>query len=194
MALSYYIIDTETTGLKPNWHEITQISIIRTTDRHQISKLIRAEYPKRASQEALDVTGRTIDDILKGESRITVVNSIHDWLLQDGLTDEHRCMVAHNAPFDKNFCHALWKSVDKQFPAICWMDTKTFAKLWAKKLGIEKPKLTLAASLEFTGLKPIDAKVHNAISDSRNTYLLWKKGMDEGLDHLSCIKRYPHDE
>lgn len=194
MSLFYYVIDTETTGLKPSWHEMTQISIIRCSDRHQISKLIRAEYPKRASQEALTITGRTEADILKGESRMSVVQSVHDWILQDGLTDEHRCFIGHNCTFDKNFCHALWKSVDLKFPAICWMDTKTFAKLWANKLGLEKPRLTLASSLEFTGLKPIDDKAHNAISDSRNTYLLWKKGMDEGLDHLSCIKRYPHEE
>ncbi|HVI40054.1 MAG TPA: 3'-5' exonuclease [Anaerovoracaceae bacterium] len=194
MGLEYYVIDTETTGFSPGWHEMTQISIIRCSDRHQLSKLIKAEYPKRVSPQALEVTNRTMKDLLVGDTRANVVEAVDSFLLSDGLTDEHRCMIAHNAPFDKNFCHALWASVGKKFPAICWLDTKTFAKLWANKLGLEKPKLTLAASMENVGLKPIDPGIHNAISDSRNTYLLWKRGMDEGLDHLACIKRYPHEE
>ena len=34
---------------------------------------------------------------------------------------------------------------------------------------------------------------HNAGSDARNTYLLWRRGMDIGIDHLPAIKRYPHN-
>jgi len=190
--LHYYVIDTETTGLKPAYHEITQISIIRCTDRHQLSKFIKAEHPRRATPIALEITGRTMQDIQHGESKEAVVAAVDKFFAADGVTAEHRCMVAHNAPFDKNFCHALWDSVGSKFQAICWLDTKTLAKAWANKLGIIKPKLTLTASLEFTGLTPVDPGVHNAISDSRNTYLLMKRGMDEGLDHLACIKRYPH--
>lgn len=189
-GLAYYVIDTETTGLKPDWHEITQISIIRFEDRHQISKFIRARYPKRANPEALRITGKTEADLRIGEDRVTAVEAIDKFIRSDGLTDEHRCMIAHNAPFDKNFCHALWKSVGKVFPAICWADSKTLAKTWAVKLGIEKPKLSLAAALEFTGIVPVPGQ-HNAISDSRNTYLLWKKGVESGVDYFPAIKRYP---
>lgn len=192
--LSYYVIDTETTGLKAGWAEITQISIIRATDRHQLSFYIKAEHPERASKEALEITNRTMSDLYKGISKEEGVDKVEKFLSEDGLTDEHRCFIAHNAPFDIRFCHALWSSVGKKLPVICWMDTKPFAKLWANKLGLEKPKLTLTASLENAGLKPVDPGVHNAISDSRNTYLLWKKGIDEGIDHTLCIKRYPHEE
>lgn len=188
--LHYYVIDTETTGLKPDWHEITQISIIRCEDRHQISKFIRAHYPKRASPEALAITGKTQADLRIGEDRLTVVEAVDKFMQADQLTEEHRCMIAHNAPFDKNFCHALWKSVGRKFPAICWLDTKVLAKNWAIKLGLEKPKLNLAASLEFAGITPLPG-AHNAISDSRNTYLLWKKGVEAGVDYFPAIKRYP---
>ena len=145
-GLKYYVIDTETTGLKPGWHEITQISIIRCEDRHQLSEFIRAQYPKRASKEALAITGKIEADLRYGKDRITVVEAVDNFLRSDGLTDEHRCMIAHNAAFDKNFCHELWKSVGKTFPAICWLDTKVLAKNWAFKLGLEKPKLSLAAA------------------------------------------------
>ncbi len=193
MGLHYYVIDLETTGLKPTWHEVTQISIIRYSDRNQFSKYIRAQYPDRASAEALEVTGRTKRDLYQGESKKSVVDAIDEWIAEDGATPEHRCMVGHNCSFDRRFSHDLWGSLNKEFPAVCWLDTKPFARQWAVKLGVEKPKLTLMASLEFTGIKPVQGAIHNAITDARNCYLLLKKGMDAGIDHLEHIKRHPHN-
>lgn len=192
MSLKYYIVDTETTGLKPSWHEMHQISIIRCDDRNQLSKYIRCEHPERANDQALEITKRTRKDIIQGESLLSVIESVDSFLALDGVAKEHRCMIAHNAPFDKNFCHFAWNSCKKIFPADLWLDTKTFAKSWANKLGIEKPKLTLGAALDFTGITPVQGTAHNAITDSRNTYMLWKKGMDEGIDHLPHIKLYLH--
>lgn len=189
--LSYYIIDLETTGLAVNWHETTQISIIKCSNRNQLSKFIKPEHPERASEEALSATGRVYKDLFKGSSKKEVVEFCDSFIKSDGLTDEHRCFVAHNANFDQRFSYFLWKSLGKQFPCSLWMCTKSFAKSWANKLGIAKPKLTLTASLEFTGIKPFPG-VHEAGADARNTYLLWKKGMDEGIDHLPHIKSYPH--
>lgn len=191
MGLSYFILDTETTGLGPKIHEIVEISIIRCSDRHQLSKVIRAEYPEKADWKALQIIGKTKQDIIQGEDKLTAVQAVNDFLNSDGQTAEHRVIVAHNAAFDKNFCHALWTKVGQEFPATAWLDTKPLAKSWAVKLGMVKPKLTLAACLEFSNLKPF-AGQHNAKSDSRNTYLLWKKAMDENTDIFPFIKRHPH--
>lgn len=193
MGLFYYVVDVESTGLRPSWHEVTQISVIRCSDQNQLSRYIKAEYPERASKEALQVTGRTVADLSTGDPKNKVVELFHNWILQDGKNEEGRCFIAHQASFDKNFCHALWGSVGKKFPANLWLDTKAFAKSWAIKLGIEKPSLTLQSSLEFTGIKPVKGVAHEAIADTRNCFLLWKKGMEQGLDHLACIKRYPHE-
>lgn len=191
MSLQFYVIDTETTGLSPAIHEIVEISIIRCSDRNQITKNIKALRPEKASFEALKVINKSYKDIVCGEDRETVVNAISSFLEEDGYTPEHRCMVAHNAVFDKNFCHALWTSVGKDFPAILWLDTKPLVKAWAVKQGIVKPKLTLAASLEFCGLKAF-AGQHNAKSDARNAWQLWKKADDANEDILPFTKRYPH--
>jgi DNA polymerase III epsilon subunit-like protein len=110
---------------------------------------------------------------------------------QDGKTAEHRCLIAHNAPFDKNFCHALWASVGKQFPVVCWLNTMQFVKEWAKKVGHPPKKFSLEEVLKFAKIKAI-GEAHNAESDTRNTYMLFKKGMELGVDHLTSIKRYPH--
>jgi DNA polymerase III epsilon subunit-like protein len=191
-GLKYYIIDTETTGLSAGYHEIVEISIIRAEDRHQITKFIKAEFPQRASLEALKVTNKTPKDLLKGDSKESVVESIDYFLTQDNLSPEHRVFVAHNAPFDKRFCHALWSSVNKVFPANCWLDTKTLIKETLIKRGVAKPKdLTLKGSMLQIGAKAYEGE-HNAVVDSRNCYVLWKKAMDSNINFLSHIKRNPH--
>ncbi|KKN66639.1 hypothetical protein LCGC14_0469740 [marine sediment metagenome] len=197
--LSYYIIDTETTGLRAGFNEVTEISIVRCSDRHQLTKKIRAEFPERASDIALQVTNRTFEDLLEGDAKEDVVSFCDSFFEQDGKTAEHRCLVAHNAPFDKRFCHALWSSCGKAFPAICWMDTIKFAQDWSKEIGVlpsiltdkGKPSFKLASVLKFANITPMPG-AHDAGSDARNTYLIWKKGMDLGIDHLNAIRRYPH--
>jgi len=191
-GLKYYIIDTETTGLSAGYHEIVEISIIRAEDRHQISKNIRAEFPQRASPEALKITEKTIKDLYRGEKKESAVDSIDKFLSQDESSPEHRVFVAHNAPFDRRFCHALWQSVGKTFQANCWLDTKTLSKDILVKQGISKPKdLTLKGAMSQIGAKAYEG-AHNAIVDSRNCYILWKKAMDSDINYLPHIKRTPH--
>lgn len=191
MSLHYYIIDTETTGLKPRHHEITQISIIRCSDRHQLNKYIRAEHPERATYKALEITGRTMSDIVSGEQKEDVVKFCQDFIEQDGQTPEARCFVAHNADFDKRFCFALWESVGMKFPSNLWLCTKVFTGGLANKLGIYKPKLTLEASCKLAGVKTRSG-AHNAAVDAQNTYFLWDKLMNSDVDYLNYIKRMPH--
>lgn len=199
MSLSYYIIDTETTGLKAGYNEITEISIVRCSDRHQLTKKVLCDYPDRATPMALKVTNRTFEDLLEGDSKDDVIEACNAFFAQDGKTPEHRCMVAHNASFDKRFCHDLWGSRRQSFPAICWMDTIKFAKDWSKKIGVlpevnpetGNPSFKLASVLKFANITPMPG-AHDAGSDARNTYLVWKKGMELGIDHLGAIKRWPH--
>lgn len=190
--MQYYIIDTETTGFKAGWHEMTEISIIRCSDREQLTERIRSEYPERASDKALEVTGQTIESIMEGRDREEVVEFVNAWLAQDGLTPEHRCMIAHRAVFDVKFCHALWGSCQEEFPALFWLDTIPFAKEWALKVGRKPENYKLHSVLKFADINPMPG-IHDAGSDARNTYLFWKKGSDSGLiDHLPLIKRHDH--
>lgn len=192
MSLEYYTIDLETNGLKSSFHETSQISIIRNSDRTQLTRHILVEFLERTSKEALTATNRTLNDLLKGEPKEEVVKACEAFFAQDGKTPEHRVIIGHNCAFDRRFCHALWESVGKTFPAVCWLDTKEMAKNWAKKLGIPKPSLTLTSSLEFTGVKGVPG-AHEAAVDAKNTFLLFKKGKEEGLEYLELIKRFPHE-
>lgn len=190
-GLIYYILDTETTGFSPKYHEICQISLIRASDRHQLDKDVICEFPERASPEALKINGKSKRDLLRGSCKEEVIEALDNFIMQDNETPEHRVVVAHNAHFDRGFVHALYTKVDKVFPIISWLDTKKLASLFAKKQGIEKPELTLLASMNLLGVKPFIGKNHTAQHDARNAYLLWKKAMELEIDYLPYIKRNP---
>lgn len=190
-GLTYYCIDLETTGISAAWQETTEISIIRVSDRHQLSFFIRPEFPERASPEALEKTGRTKADLYRGEPKLKVINAVEKFLSEDGLTPAHRCMIGHNCSFDQRFVHALWESQKKTFIADLWANTQSLAREFAKKNGIVKPKLTLAASLQMLSVKAAPGE-HEAVADARNAYFLWKKSLELGLDHLAVIKNIPH--
>lgn len=198
--IQYYILDTETTGLRAGWHEIIQISIIRVSDKFQKTLNIKAEHPNRASPDALKIQNKTIYDLYQGDSKINAINDVDKFLTEDGKTSEHRCIVAHNYSFDKRFIHSMWDSVGKEFQASLWMCTREFTKKYASKQGLEKiakiqnadkAKFDLNNCLVALGLQP-KAGAHNAVIDTINTHMLWEKLMDQNLGHVSLIKRLPH--
>ena len=196
-GLVFYIIDTETTGLKANYHEMTEIGIIRCTDRVQLWRQIRCEYPERANFDALAITKKSMSDLDKGYDRYAVMEECDKFFAEDGMTPAHRCIVAHNAPFDKKFLHAMWAQGGKTFPAHLWLCTMALSRDYAKKTGLTvkgapKPKVNLHAACDMVGVKKI-SEAHNAKVDSRNTYLLYRNLIEEKqVDYLPFIKTEVH--
>lgn len=189
--LLFYVMDTETTGLSRD-HEVTQISIIRCIDRNQLSRNIRALHPERATPKALEVTGRTLEDLLKGDERDDVVERVNAFLEEDGKSAEFRCIITHNTSFDRRFCHALWENVGLRFPADLWLDTIKMSKKLAEKEGLIKQAFNLDAALKLAGVNPKPGR-HNAISDTRNAFLLWQRLVEEHqIDYLPLIENKPH--
>lgn len=186
------MLDLETTGLSSEKHEVSQISVIRCSDKHQLNKYIKIEHPETVSMEALQVTGRTMQDLLKGEDKELVVKFVESFFSQDGANAESRCIVGHNVHrFDQRFCHALWNKVGRDFPAHLWLDTIPFTKAFAVKKGISSNSFNLQASMDVVGIQT-KGQMHNALNDTRNNYKLWMKLMESGIDHLPHIKRIPH--
>lgn len=198
-GISYYIIDTETTGLKHDFHDLVEISIIRFDDRLQMSRQVKALKPENANYDALQITGKTMKDLYQGIEHREMVEEANHFLNMDGLTSAHRCIVCHNAPFDRKFLHASWAKHKKVFPADLWLDTLTLSRRTAKVRGIdkkvdgEKQAFNLYASCDLFGVKRIGTP-HNAQDDTRNTYLLLKQLFDNGVDPLDFIKRIPHND
>jgi len=201
-GLQYYVIDTETTGLKADYNEMTEIGIIRCTDRVQLWRQIKCIYPERANFDALAITKKTMADLERGYDREAVVAECEKFFTEDTLTPAHRCIVAHNAAFDRRFLHALWASVGKEFPAHLWLDTIALTKEFLKnadtstlniaKTATGKVSTQLHACCDIVGIKKI-SEAHNAKVDSRNTYLLHRSLMEEKkVDHLPHIKTFVH--
>lgn len=191
-GINYYVVDTETTGLSVANHEIVEISIIRCSDKVQITRQIIAEFPERASLDALAITKKSMADLAIGKSKEEVVEECEKFFEQDGSSVESRCIIAHNYSFDQRFLHALWSKCGKVFPANMWADTIALTKLAAKQQGIIKPKTNLEAACDLFGIKKT-ATFHNAKMDTRNTFFLWKKLTEElKVDYLPLIKTIPH--
>jgi DNA polymerase-3 subunit epsilon len=192
MSLHYYVIDTETTGLKADHHEMTEIGIIRCSDRVQLWRQIVCEYPERANFDALAITKKTLADLEKGHDKRAVVAECNKFFAEDGSTPAGRVIVAHNASFDRRFLHALWAQCGEAFPAHLWLDTMSLTREYAKKQGIVKPKVNLHASCDLVGIKKI-SEAHNAKVDSRNTYLLHRELVEQkNVDYLPFIKTEIH--
>lgn len=191
-GLQFYIIDTETTGLKAGYNEMTEIGIIRYTDRVQLHRCIKCDYPERANFDALAITKKTMADLEKGHNRNDVVTECNKFFAEDGLTPAHRVIVAHNASFDKRFLHAMWESASQEFPAHLWLCSMALTKSYAKKIGMVKPKVNLHAACDIAGIKKI-SEAHNAKVDSRNTYLLYRDLIEQkNVDYLPLIKTDVH--
>lgn len=200
MAIVYYVLDTETTGIKHDFHDLIEISVIRYDDKTQISRIVRADKPQNASFDALRITGKTMRDLYNGIDKVQMVNEVNAFFNEDGLTPAHRCIVAHNAPFDRKFLHSTWTKCAQEFPAELWLDTLSLCRRLAapmiakaKEEGTKRPELNLHAACDLFGVKKI-AQAHNARDDSRNTYLLLRKFMSDGIDFLDLIKRIPHNQ
>ena len=202
MSLIFYVIDTETTGLKADFHEMSEIGIIRCTDRVQLWRQLRCDYPERANFDALAITKKTLADLERGYDKQAVVEECDKFFAEDGATPAHRCIIAHNAQFDRKFLHALWAQQGKQFPANLWLDTIALTKEFLKKVdnslltivktATGRVSTQLHACCDMVGIKKI-SEAHNAKVDSRNTYLLHRNLVDvQKVDYLPFIKTHVH--
>ena len=196
-GIVYYVIDTETTGLKAGYNEMTEIGIIRCVDRVQLWRTIKCEYPERANYDALAITKKSMADLDRGHLKTSTAEECNKFFAEDGLTPAHRCIVAHNAPFDKKFLHAMWGQLGQQFPAHLWLCTMALTRDYAKKQGLmvkgmPKQKVNLHAACDLLEINKI-SEAHNAKVDSRNTYFLYRKLVEEmKVDYLPFIKTDVH--
>lgn len=192
-SIIWYVLDTETNGLKSEggFHEICEISIIRCSDKTQLTRTVRVNNIKNSSYDALKITGKTIDDLKNGVSKLEAINDVDAFLQQDGLTPAHRCIVAHNSNFDLRFLHHMWREQNKDFLADLWLDTIPLSKRLAAQMGQPKAKVKLEMAMDLFGLKKYGGN-HTAKGDSRNTFILWKHLMNSDIEYIDLIKQFPH--
>lgn len=188
--LQYYIIDVETNGLSHQMHEMTEISVIRLSDKVQISRNIKCKYPERSSLDSLRITHKTMEDLKNGDDPEKVINDVNNFLAQDGAKDTERCIIAHNANFDVKFCNAMWQNYGSIFPFRYQLCTWQMSKFFLKKIGETKQKSNLSDICDFFKLKKY-ANAHSAKTDTRHTYHLYNRLISESyIDVLNFIKPF----
>lgn len=186
--INYYVLDVETTGLSTKEHEITEFSIVRFSDKVNLFKNVKCDRPEKASLQALQITNKTQYDLRQGVSKKEACDFIEKFLNEDNLNPDFRCIVGHNIQFDRKFLFAMFEECNRSFPANLWLDTMDLSRHIFKQNNLKtKGKLKLADACESLGVKIING-AHQAKVDSRNTFLLWRKIKETGINFLPYIK------
>jgi len=190
------VIDTETTGLDPFFHEMVQICILPLDANLKVRKDVfpfyinmKPDYPERIDQEAMKVN--KIKDLHKGHCREKAKDMLVDWIDKLGLPQTkwgRRKLITplgQNFSFDKMFMLAwLGNDMFSEFFSYTYRDTMTTA-LWmndqasfhARKVPFSKVKLGWLANqykIELTN-------AHDALADCAATAEVYRKMCLEGL-------------
>lgn len=184
--MEYYVCDTETTGVDVSKNELTEISIIRNKDLVQKTWNIKIKYPENCQKQALEITGKTIRQLLTtGKYIEEVIPLVNKFLEEDGVRPEERIILAHNYSFDQRFIEYWWKECGYVFPAKLWCCTLAMSKKYNKKLGLSKDA-KLETMIEKFGIK--HKKFHSATYDTQATYKLFLKLKQAGINEFEFTK------
>lgn len=172
------MLDTETTGLDPVKHDVIELSIIRLKDNVQKTWLIKPINPENYEPIALKVNGHKLEDIqhktksgkelYKDPSKVIV--EIENWLSEDLLPSEKRCLIGHNISFDKLMLEHLWKKCDAydSFPfGRRFLDTMVIELFMDYCKGQFEPAYNLGTIIKKYNVK--NEKAHSADADTRAT-------------------------
>lgn len=172
--MAFIFLDTETTGLDPYIHDITEIGAVYINDNYEpklkksFHKRLILQNPDNADEIALEV-GHYSEDVW-ARTAVNAEEGLLDFnkYLQESCPSEKPTMVAQNAEFDKS----MWYSnADRHrvfpFASNNWID---LISLWiiykvknklthltdsqgviAKHFGIENPKAHAALTDAATG-------------------------------------------
>lgn len=187
------VIDTETTGLDPLWHEIIQICILPLDANLEIRKDVIPFYvdlipdhPERIDKEAMKVNRLKIAEIgKKGFNRDAAVDMLEGWIKKLGLpctkygTSKKIIPLGHNFAFDMGFMKK-WLSIDvyNDFFDYHYIDTMIAANylndkaaMHAERVPFSKISLTYMCST----LKIKNEKAHDALHDCIATAEVYRK-------------------
>lgn len=179
------VVDVETTGEEPGFHEIIQVAIVPLDQELEpkyrpFYTMIRPEFLDRAQPEAMRAHGISEEDLVKAPSKETVMEALEEWYEGLEIPMNRRLMpLCQNASFDVPFMKAfLGPRHYETFFGHQVRDTMPFA------LGLNDSAAFAAESLPFgwVGLKPlcqhfgIDiSQYHDSLADCLATAKVYRE-------------------
>jgi len=169
----FCVLDTETTGLDPIFHEVIQVAAIlcdgQLNELDRISFKLRPKFIERASEKALEVNGyhpRTWKpDFFSHRKALNHLNKFLNAGTKDGSS---LIMVGQNVKFDYEFMKALYDREDQFFPfAPETLDLIMVAKMWSAANDKVLKRFSLKHLAEFTN--QVNTKPHDAEADAEVT-------------------------
>lgn len=186
----YLVLDFETTGTEPGFHEPTQVAALLLDEGLRelasFNSLIRPLHPEHAAPEALEVQGRTLEELETALPPAIVFQTLHRFVSQ---VAEPVVLVGHNVDFDHRFlkvaeaCYGFHLERMETAPLCTCSLARVF--LQAKGLVADARLGTVAA---YCG---IEFQAHDALGDVRATAGLLRmfKALAPGLVERAAAGR-----
>ncbi|MDP3958041.1 MAG: 3'-5' exonuclease [bacterium] len=171
-------IDTETTGLNPEWHELIEIGGVLARQIPRKGKGPELEVVEEFEMKVKPVHVETADPIALeivgyDEADWTSAVDLKQALIVLAEKTEGCIMVGHNVAFDHSFIEKAYEENGmKNTMHYHKLDTISlaYAKLYDK---MEIEKFSLRSLCEYFGIE--NKRAHTALSDARATFELYKK-------------------
>ena len=180
----FYGIDTETTGLDSVKNDVIELSIYRLSDDVQKTWLLKPINIENIDVVALRINGHKMED-LKGLTKIGretyletsyVLVEVENFLSEDGVPTENRCLIGQNVAFDKAMLEQLWIKcgAHDSFPfgrrVLDTMITELFLDYCKNDFAEGYSLKNLAKKYEIK-----NEKAHSASADTKCTVEIFKK-------------------
>ena len=194
------VIDIETTGLDPFFHEMIQICILPLDSNIKVRRdvnpfyiEIQPEFPERRDPDAMSVNNIDLIKIMqRGHTREKAKDLLTDWYDKLGLpynrSGVNRCKImplGQNYAFDRGFIIAwLGFGLYNDLFHSCYRDTMISALFLNDKAGMHAEKVPYS-KVNLTWLAqtlgvPHDA-FHDALIDCATTAEVYRKMINQGL-------------
>ena len=187
------VLDTETTGLDSDIHEIIQIATISYVVSAEGDRFITKKYEKKinpqhlhtASEKALEINGFSLEEWKGSPNAIDVMPEIKE------IVERSDVLVGQNLIFDLRFineiCHR--NEIDPpNFPP--YIDTKSIADRLVRANWLQRSGMDYL--VEHYGVK-VEGRAHTALVDCERTMLVFDELMrdvNEDYELFTFVEPY----
>jgi DNA polymerase III epsilon subunit-like protein len=176
---TFLFIDTETTGLRPGFHEIIEIGCVVAESHMDLfgkEQLVETAartwrihplYPERAQAEALKINGYGRRDWSDAVPKDRAYRELAE-------LGKGKILLAQNMSFDWSFLLAEAQTVNVAIENVFFrkLDLMSMAFLYARIKDLELKRFSLEAMCEHFGVN--NPAAHEALADARAAFEVFK--------------------